>query len=73
METDAPYDRRHLRTSTPQASEVDKQPKRATRQISQRPLSSLCCEYAASRLLFAGSYSCSAGQVPEGFGACLTG
>jgi len=24
-----------------------------------------CCEYAALRLLFAGSYSYSAGQVPE--------
>jgi hypothetical protein len=27
----------------------------------------MCCEYAALRLLFAGSYSYSAGQVPEGF------
>jgi hypothetical protein len=32
-----------------------------------------CCEYAALRLLFASSYSYSAGQVPEGSGVRLTG
>jgi hypothetical protein len=30
-------------------------------------LPEFCCEYAALRLLLAGSYSYSAGQVPEGF------
>jgi hypothetical protein len=45
--------------------------------LARHAASRICCEYTALRLLFAGSYSNSAGQVPEAFGrlsgVCLVG